>query len=258
MLLKFSVKNLIQTVMNQFQSDLVLKNPRYIQKVVNESIDKAIGGEVIPSYLEKYMPNALNVGNFELNQTVQGPKEISDYLPIVDILKDMLFSNVYVLADIIIGLIDKFFNFMTSSLADFEPPALLIKIDKAVGILTNLTGSLSSIAASGADILSAMANCENFKDSDLFKYAFEQLYNSEEGFGEIQKFDLDAGVESLADLYDRIKAEYMFQFDDFDIKVEARSGTQEKTTPLAMNDVRQVINQYNGELQKIVNYKVMK
>jgi hypothetical protein len=27
---------------------------------------------------------------------------------------------------------------------------------------------------------------------------------------------------------------------------------------LAMNDVRQVINQYNGELQKIVNYKVMK
>jgi hypothetical protein len=50
----------------------------------------------------------------------------------------------------------------------------------------------------------------------------------------------------------------MFQFDDFDIKVEARSGTQEKTAPLAMSDVRQAINQYNGELQKIVNYKVIK
>lgn len=258
MILNFSVKDMIQTIMNQVQSDLLLKNPRYIKKVVNESIDKALAGEVIPSYLEKYMERNLNVGNVQLDQTVQGPKNIEDYLPITQILKDMMFSSVFVIADILIKMIEQFFNFMTSSLADFEPPALLIKIDKAVGILTNLTGALSSISGSAADILSAMANCELFKDSDMIQYAFEQIFEMGIPDGELQKYNIEAGKEQSKELFERIKQEYMFLFDKFDITIEPRSGDQQTTTPITLDALRTSLKNYSGELSKIVEYRVIK
>ena len=259
-LTSFSISDLLNTIAASLSTSDQLQDPRYIQSMVKASVTGVLkGGFDWTAYIDENWQSIS--GSVKLDDIYYPPnyKNLTEIFPFADVLKSSIIATVTSIVNTIMSLITKMFSLIAGAFKG-EPPTLLVKVDKAVGILGNLLEAIKRLTASFSGIADAVADCTNPTGKDALQTLLDTLLRSNQ---ELQ-VNIDAAfpqidapllmgmdyIEYLSDSYlvageEKMKAviSYMKGFDD--TRIASIVGAA-KSMPNMSSDIEKYVSYKKG------------